>query len=113
MEWENIEKEVLSKLEEEEKAMETQYPPTWEFKKEGEVLVGKVVDIKRGIQTTVGERDALIIETKDGVYTLWLSHKVLAEEIKRKDVKAGDVIGIKYLGKPEKKRYYTYIVVKV
>ena len=104
------ENEVMEKLKEAETTKERL--PIYTFSKVGDFLIGKVLDI-RTVPTRVGERKLMEIRTKKGDFALWLSHKVLEQEIERKGIKAGDIVGIKYLGREQGKRYYNYIVVKV
>jgi len=107
-----LEEEVKKKLEEEEKRQQRQLLPIFEFKNVGDTLIGKVLAI-RTVNTKVGQRKLMEIHTSNGDYAIWLSHKVLEEEINRKDVKVGDYIGIRFLGRPQGKRYYMYIVTKI
>jgi len=107
-----LEEEVKKKLEEEEKRQQRQLLPIFEFKNVGDTLIGKVLAI-RTVNTKVGQRKLMEIHTSNGDYAIWLSHKVLEEELRRKDVREGDFIGIKFLGKPEGKSYYAYVVVKL
>jgi len=106
-----LEEEIKKKLEEEAQA-QRELLPIFEFKKEGDTLIGKVLSIRQ-VNTRVGPRKLLEIRTSQGDFAVWLSHKVLEEEIARKEVKPGDFIGIKFLGRMKGKRYYLYSVVKI
>ena len=106
-----LEEQIKKKLEEEAQ-VQRELLPIYTFSKEGDTLIGKVLSIRQ-VNTRVGPRKLLEIRTSDGDYAVWLSHKVLEEELQRKEVKAGDFIGIKFLGRPKGKRYYLYSVVKI
>jgi len=50
-------------------------------------------------------------EEEDTEYGIWAT-AVLDEELKRQNVKIGDRIAIKYLGKPEGKNYHDWLIIK-
>jgi len=53
-----------------------------------------------------------ILNNSDGEeYGIWAT-AVLDEELQNKKVKIGEVIAVKYLGKPEGKNYHDWIVLK-
>ena len=106
-----LEQQIREKLDKEGQVSSAQMP-VFEFKNAGDTLIGKVLAI-REVNTRVGKRKLLEIRTKDGDFAVWLSHKVLEEELNRKEVNAGDYIGIRFHGKPQGKNYYVYTVVKL
>ncbi|MEM2618721.1 MAG: hypothetical protein QW356_04470 [Candidatus Hadarchaeales archaeon] len=51
----------------------SEVPPTWK-PAPGEKLSGKILQIKRGVRTKIGQRDCLILQRKDGTkVTVWRS----------------------------------------
>jgi len=106
-----LEEQIKKKLDEKTKK-QSELLPIFEFKKEGDTIIGKVLNI-RTVFTRIGQRKLLEIRTSDGDYAIWLSRKVLEEELTRQDVKPGDYIGIRFLGRQPGKRYYNYAVVKL
>jgi len=86
------------------------FPEVWN-PKTGDSLIGTVVRIAEPM-TSVGQRK--VIELQDGkgkMHSLWM-RQVLQSEFERQDVKEGDLVGIKFLGKVKGKRYFGYRVVK-
>lgn len=106
-----LEEQIKKKLDEKTKK-QSELLPIFEFKKEGDTIIGKVLNI-RTVFTRIGQRKLLEIRTSDGDYAIWLSRKVLEEELTRQDIRPGDYIGIRFLGRQPGKRYYNYAVVKL
>ncbi len=72
----------------------------------GEVLAGKIVD-ERVVENRYGESPVLdILREGDGrIYTVFLFHTVLRNEIARQRAKVGDIIGLRYDGKARGKHW--------
>lgn len=77
--------------------------------KEGEAIAGRVVDI-RELNGQYGPSKILDVESEEtGELVAIRCATVIEREISRKNVKIGDSIGIKFLGK--KNNYYDYVVI--
>lgn len=86
-----------------------QNPPSivWSEVEEGHTIEGTVNRIAE-----VGTDNRMLAEIDDidiGSCTVWLS-SVLVNQFNRQEIKEGDYIGIRYLGKPEGKTYYNFDV---
>lgn len=91
-----LEQQMLGELEEE-------YPPSWNFKEDGEgaTVMGKVVAMRLATFTREGEQQQqriAVIESKGGdKQTVWLT-RVLSSQFQREAAAIGDAVAIKYLG---------------
>ena len=109
----------MSEFEEIEQKLETteptEYPEAWDSKTFGNKITGTVKRIVFDIPTSgfTGSGNLLELEQPDGTMrSVWLPI-VLKKTIERMNIKEGDKIGIKALGKPKGKRYYDFKVVKI
>jgi hypothetical protein len=81
-----------------------EYPEAW-IPKEGETLVGTVVEYGTG-QSIFGPVRTAIIEKDDGErLSVWLSSTVLLSEFDRAKPRPGERVGLKYGGKHPTKGY--------
>jgi len=105
---------ILERLAEEEaKKQHGDFPADWEPKNPGDMIIGKVErieEIEYEYKKTKKKSKVVELSTDTGKRTVWLSRTVLAKEFERKNVKVGDRIVIKFLGKPEGKTYYDYVI---
>lgn len=105
---------ILEQLAEEEaKKQRGDFPADWEPKNPGDMVIGKVdriEEIEYEYQKQKKKSRVIELSTTAGKCTVWLSRTVLAKEFDRKGVKVGDRIVIKFLGKPEGKTYYDYVI---
>jgi hypothetical protein len=92
-----MEREMRGELEEE-------YPPSWNFKDEGEgaEIMGRVSNMRLATFTDKETQERkqqriAVLETSTGKKTIWLT-RVLSSQFGREDVSIGDFIGVKYLG---------------
>lgn len=77
----------------------------------GDEIIGTVADVSER-ETEFGVYPLVTIEATDGrLVDVHCFHTVLKKELGRIKPKAGDEIGIKYLGKPEGRSYESYKVV--
>lgn len=81
----------------------------WQPENEGDMVGGALRGVKR-IKGKFGEVLTLKIEQKNGEIILVSCGKVIEQEIKEQGAKVGDNIAIKYLGKPDGKRYKAFVV---
>ena len=81
------------------------------FDQPGDHVVGDVVadlDVRDG---NFGQVPVVVIETDDGrLMEIAGLHQVLAEELAKAAPRRGDVLGVRYLGMPEGRRYHAYRV---
>ena len=79
---------------------------------EGRYIIGKYLGIKE-VKVMGKTRILHLVENeKDGeIYQIW-GTAVLDQIIQEEGINVGDRVGIKYLGKPEGKRYHDWLVMK-
>lgn len=91
-----LEQQMLGELEEE-------YPPSWNFKEDGEgaTVMGKVVAMRIATFNKDGEqqqqRIAVVQSPNGDKQTVWLT-RVLSSQFQRESAAIGDAVAIKYLG---------------
>ncbi len=94
-----------AKVAEFEEEMENFEPDTgseiWQPEEPGDYVVGEILSF----QKNVGDYNSTLmtLETEDGEKGVWLK-KVIRSQFKRKGVREGDTVGIKYDGKQENEK---------
>lgn len=76
----------------------------------GDLLVGTVLDITERT-TEYGDYPIVTISNNDGSWEFHAFHTVARQEIRRQRPNIGDLIGVRYLGKPDGKDYELYRIV--
>jgi len=105
--WEKIKKKLEQPVE--ETKPEDEYPEIWDWKTNPE-LMGTVERI-RPVTTTYGENLICDLRKPDNILVSFWITTVLKSKMDRLGVKEGYRIGIKCLGKRDKKRYIDYQLV--
>lgn len=96
------------------KQLDQGYPTTWMWEEDGNEVIGKAVRKETAI-TENGPCDILVLEVDGVLRSVWLMHTALISKLQRMRPKAGDFVGIRWLGQREPKSggrpYYDYNVV--
>jgi len=105
-------KKVIKKVERALKELgeerERELPPSWKPTQVGEIISGKIVDIRT---VTVFNQDRTLIELEDsqGKRTaVWLTTAVLKRLVDEDLIKIGYYIAIRWLGRPKGRRWFDY-----
>lgn len=72
---------------------ESDFPPVWDFQKDGDTIEGKYVGKRQGIGKY--KKNVYQIETANGVYDVWGSTVL---DRKMGEVEIGQLVRIKYMG---------------
>lgn len=104
---------LTEKLAEKEKERQTAVGNSWR-PEPGEVIEGVVGKMGDTI-TDYGDQSYIELATGLGKVTVWLN-SILAEQVEKEDIKAGDSIAVKFIGfknsKKGNRKYKDYILVK-
>lgn len=96
-------------LEHELNEFDGRYPPAWK-PAAGDVLVGRIVRYGEG-RGKFGPIRTAILERSDGSrVSLWIGSEVLLDQFRKARPKAGETVGVKYLGRDEAKGYHRWHV---
>jgi len=104
--WEKIKQKLKEPAEETQKE---EYPEIWDWKTNPE-LIGTIERI-RPVTTVYGETLICDLRKTDNTLTSFWITTVLRSRFDRLGIKEGYRVGIKCLGKRDKKRYYDFKVV--
>ena len=85
---------------------------SWKPETPGEQIQGTVTEIKHiWVEKSHKHLPAVVLETPEGdSVDVVASRDILRDELLAKQVQVGDLIGVRYLGQPEGKRYFRYAV---
>jgi hypothetical protein len=103
--------EEAFKREAENRKKRSNFPPIWDWNRDGATFVGKILTTRT---ITTSDRTWVAVEcaTPNGVTrTLAVGPKVLARLWDEKKPKVGDIVAVRNLGKPKGKRYYDFLLV--
>jgi hypothetical protein len=93
-------------------ALDEPRPEAWRNPSPGEELAGTVVRIEAG-DLGEGEVPIVVIDTGDGLRSIWLFHDALLSQMRKLQPQAGDVIAVRYNGKQKSasgRSYHSYTV---
>lgn len=80
-------------------AAELGYPPAWIPEKEGDEVIGCVVDFKPRVATSYGPVPVVTLKQPDGQpISVWLTHTVLRRAFAREGVALGETVLVRYAG---------------
>jgi len=103
-------KKVAEELKTITRMKEAKFPPTWKPSKEGEMIIGQIIEIREPYVYNEA-RPLVEIEDEEGKrWSIWFTPIVLKRIYTEGWLEVGDIIAIKYLGRKGKRGWMDFAV---